>query len=115
MSGHHIIDLKHLIATALALMVLTVLTVAVAFIHIPAPFNIIVAIGIAVLKATLVAAFFMGLYWDKKINTIALLLSVVFFTLMVGITMLDTMFREKPSDIYNRPPAPPPVIQSSLR
>jgi cytochrome c oxidase subunit 4 len=112
MSGHHIIDLKYLIGTALALLVLTILTVAVHYIHIPAPFNIIVAIGIAVFKATLVAAFFMGLYWDKKINTIALLLSMVFFVLMVGITLLDTNFREKPSDIYIRPPSPPPVSPS---
>lgn len=112
MSGHHIIDLKYLIGTALALLVLTILTVAVHYIHIPAPFNIIVAIGIAVFKAALVAAFFMGLYWDKKINTIALLLSMVFFVLMVGITLLDTKFREKPSDIYNKPPAAAPVSPS---
>jgi cytochrome c oxidase subunit 4 len=114
MSSHHIISLKYLFGTAFALLILTGLTVAVAYIHIPAPFNIIVAIGIAVLKASLVAAFFMGLYWDKKINTIALLLSVVFFTLMVGITLLDTLYRDKPSDIFNKPPKPP-VTQSSLQ
>ena len=70
MSGHHIISLKYLFGTAIALVILTILTVAVAYIHIPYPFNLFVAIGIAVLKATLVAAFFMGLVWDKKINTI---------------------------------------------
>jgi cytochrome c oxidase subunit IV len=100
MSGHHIISLKYLIGTSLALLVLTFLTVAVAYIHIPDPFNIIVAIGIAVLKATLVAAFFMGLFWDKKINTMALLMSFLFFIIMVGITMLDTMFRDDPFWIY---------------
>jgi cytochrome c oxidase subunit 4 len=111
MSSHHIIPLKFLYGTAGALLVLTGLTVGVAFIHIPTPFNIIVAIAIALVKAVFVAAFFMGLYWDKKINTIALLLSVVFFTLMVGVTLLDTMFREKPSDIYYKMPAPPPTTQ----
>lgn len=100
MSGHHIISLRYLIGTALALLVLTVLTVAVAYIHIPEPFNLIVAIGIAVLKATLVAAFFMGLVWDKKINTMALLFSILFFVIMVGITLLDTLFREEPFWIY---------------
>lgn len=111
MSSHHIIPLKFLYGTAGALLVLTGLTVGVAFIHIPTPFNIIVAIAIALVKAVFVAAFFMGLYWDKKINTIALLLSVVFFTLMLGVTLLDTMFREKPSDIYYKMPAPPPTTQ----
>lgn len=100
MSGHHIISLKYLIGTALALTVLTVLTVVVAIIHIPEPLNLIVAIGIAVLKAALVAAFFMGLVWDKKLNTMALLFSFLFFIIMVGITMLDTMFRDKPFWIY---------------
>lgn len=100
MSGHHIISLKYLVGTALALLVLTFLTVAVAYIHIPEPFNLIVAIGIAVVKATLVGAFFMGLFWDKKINTIALLMSFLFFFIMVGITLLDTLFRDKPFGIY---------------
>jgi cytochrome c oxidase subunit IV len=100
MSGHHIISLKYLFGTAIALVILTILTVAVAYIHIPYPFNLFVAIGIAVLKATLVAAFFMGLVWDKKINTIALLMSFLFFIIMVGITLLDTMFREQPFGIY---------------
>ncbi len=113
MSGHHIIPMKFLLGTAGALFVLTALTVAVHYIHIPAPFNIIVAIGIAVLKASLVAMFFMGLFWDKKINTIALMLSVVFFVLMVGVTMLDTMFRDKPFGIYDKAPAPPATTSAA--
>lgn len=100
MSGHHIISMKYLLGTAIALVILTVLTVAVAYIHIPEPFNLIVAIGIAVLKATLVAAFFMGLVWDKKINTMALLFAFLFFIIMVGITMTDTMFRDDPFWIF---------------
>lgn len=92
--------MKYLLGTAIALVILTVLTVAVAYIHIPEPFNLIVAIGIAVLKATLVAAFFMGLVWDKKINTMALLFAFLFFIIMVGITMTDTMFRDDPFWIF---------------
>lgn len=100
MSGHHIISMKYLLGTAIALVILTVLTVAVAYIHIPEPLNLIVAIGIAVLKAALVAAFFMGLVWDKKINTMALLFAFLFFIIMVGITMTDTMFRDDPFWIF---------------
>lgn len=100
MSGHHIISLKYLIGTALVLLVLTIITVAVAYLHIPAPFNIVVAIGLATIKATLVAAIFMGLIWDKKINTMALLFSMLFFVIFIAITLLDTLFREEPFWIY---------------
>lgn len=100
MSGHHIIDLKYLVGTALALLVLTIITVALAFVHIPTPFNLIVAIGLATFKATLVAAFFMGLVWDKKINTMALVFSMLFFLIFIGITLLDTMFRGDPFWVY---------------
>jgi len=50
--------------------------------------------AIALVKATLVVLFFMNLYYDKKLNLIVFLSSLVFFLLMVGITLLDTMFRE---------------------
>jgi cytochrome c oxidase subunit 4 len=95
MSGHHVSSLKTLLANAAALMFLTALTVAVpTFFSIPSPYNIIVAIAIAVVKATLVALFFMNLYWDVKFNAMLLITGVIFVGLLVGITMLDTMFRE---------------------
>jgi cytochrome c oxidase subunit 4 len=83
-----------LLGTAGALLVLTVLTVAVpAMFTIPSPFNIIVAIAIAGAKATLVAMFFMNLYWDVKFNTMLLISGILFVGLLVGITLLDTLFR----------------------
>jgi cytochrome c oxidase subunit IV len=98
--SHHIIPLRALIATGLALTVLTVLTVAVYYIHFPDPINIIVALSIAIVKATLVGAIFMGLYWDNKFNTLILLMAFLFFFVFVGITMLDTMFRDPSMIIY---------------
>lgn len=93
MSGHHITSQKTLYSVAGALLILTILTVAVYYIHIPSPWNIIVAMGIAIFKATLVALFFMHLYWDEQFNTMLLLSSVVFFILLVGLTLIDTLFR----------------------
>lgn len=93
MSGHHISTDKTLLGVAGALFILTILTVAVHFIHIPAPWSIVVAMGIAIFKATLVAAFFMNLYWDERFNTMLLIASIVFFALLVGLTLLDTLFR----------------------
>lgn len=83
-----------------ALLVLTFLTVAVTWINIPEPFNVIVAIAIAVLKAALVAMFFMNLYWDTKFNTVVFLMSILFLLIFVSITLLDTMFREAGLPVY---------------
>lgn len=93
MSGHHISTDKTLLGVAGALLVLTILTVAVHYIHIPNPWSIIVAMGIAIFKGTLVALFFMNLYWDKRFNLMLLISSLVFFALLVGFTLLDTLTR----------------------
>lgn len=98
MSGHdhHVSSAKFLWGIGSALFFLTVITVAVTYIHFPEPWNIVVAIVIAVFKATLVAAFFMNLYWDSKFNSMLLIMSILFFILMIGITLLDTMYRADP-------------------
>ncbi len=93
MSGHHISTDKTLLGVAGALLLLTILTVGVNYIHIPAPWNIITAMGIAVVKAGLVALFFMNLYWDERFNSILLVAGLAFFGLLVGLTLLDTLFR----------------------
>lgn len=93
MSAHHQLSLKVLLGTAMALGLLTILTVAITAVHIPSPFNIIVAIGIASVKAYLVVMFFMNLRNDSKFNLLSFVFSVLFLLILVGITMLDTMFR----------------------
>ncbi len=94
MDLHHIPSKKQLFAVGGGLMVLTALTVAVAYIHIPSPFNIVVALLIAFGKASLVAAFFMELYWDRKFNSMLLILSVLFVFLLIGLSLLDIAYRE---------------------
>lgn len=93
MSGHHISSDKTLLSVAGALFILTVLTVGVHYVHIPDPWSMIVAMGIAIFKATLVALFFMNLYWDDRFNLMLFLSSIAFFILLVGLTLLDTLFR----------------------
>lgn len=96
MSGqheHHISTDKILLGTAGALFVLTLLTVGVHYLHLPDPWSIVVAMVIAVFKASLVALFFMNLYWDVRFNSMLLAASIVFLALLVGLTMLDTLFR----------------------
>ena len=96
MSGHHISSAKFLWGVGASLFVLTFLTVAVTWIHIPEPWHIIVAIGIAVAKAGVVVAFFMNLWWDSKFNTMLFAMSILFFVLLIGITLLDTLYRTDP-------------------
>ena len=91
--SHHIASAKQLWAVAIALFFLTFVTVAVTYVEIPEPFNLVVALGVALVKAFLVAAFFMALWWDVKFNTMLLIAGVLFFILMFGVTLLDTMFR----------------------
>jgi cytochrome c oxidase subunit 4 len=91
--GHYISSAGRLWAVAIGLFILTFLTVAVTYVEIPEPFNLVVALGIAFFKAFLVAAFFMNLWYDIKFNTMLLLAGVTFFILMFSITLLDTMFR----------------------
>lgn len=92
--GHHIASAKQLWAIGIALLVLTVLTVVVAGLGLPSPFDILSAMAIALTKAFLVAAFFMGLYWDTKFNSMLLIGALAFFILMVSITLLDTLYRD---------------------
>lgn len=100
MSGHHISSAKLLWGVAIALFILTFITVGVTWIEIPAPWNVIIAIGIAGIKATFVVLFFMNLYWDSKFNSLLLILSVIFFGLLIGITLLDTLFRTDPVPLF---------------
>lgn len=96
MSGHHISSAKFLWGIGIALLILTIITVGVAFIEIPSPWNIVIAIAIAVVKASIVAAFFMNLYWDSRFNLLLLVVGILFFILLIGITLLDTLYRTDP-------------------
>ena len=80
MSGHHISSAKFLWGVATSLFMLTFITVAVTWVAIPEPWNVVVAIAIAVVKAVIVSAFFMNLYWDSKFNMM-LFIMVVFMVI----------------------------------
>jgi len=90
---HHISTDKILLGVAGALFLLTLLTVGVHYLELPHPWSIVVAMVIAVFKAALVALFFMNLYWDVRFNSMLFVASIVFLALLVGLTMLDTLFR----------------------
>lgn len=102
MSGHehHISSDKLLLGIAGSLFILTIATVAVHYLALPHPYSIIVAMAIAVVKASLVALFFMNLYWDEQFNVMTFLFSILFLAIFVGLTLTDTLFRIIPEPAF---------------
>jgi len=62
--SHFIVPVKYYIGTFLSLLVLTFVTVTISRFDF-GTFNIVVAMLVAIVKASLVISFFMGLRWDK--------------------------------------------------
>jgi cytochrome c oxidase subunit IV len=70
-----------------ALMVLTIVTVAVSYLHMPVLPAVLVALAIASFKAALVASVFMHLKGEKQIIYWSLYLTAVFFVLLFALPM----------------------------
>ena len=85
----HVVSLKLLAAVFGALVFLTVVTVAASEINF-GEFNLIVALAIAVVKASLVVLFFMHLRWDKPFNSIVFIGCLIFVGLFISLALLDT-------------------------
>ena len=79
------------ITVFVALMVFTVITVAAARFHFAVPIAITIALIIATLKGSMVAAVFMHLSHEKKAIYGALLLTVVFFIVLLFVPLLTNL------------------------
>lgn len=97
----HPAPLKLLFAVFFALIVLTILTVALATVDL-GPFGIWISMTIATVKAALVALFFMHMYWDKSFNVLVFLSSFLFVALFIGLTMTDTQHYQNAIDAFPR-------------
>ena len=75
-----------------ALMVLTAITVAVAFVNL-GPLNFPVAIGIAITKATLVVLFFMHVKYSTQLTKMFVGMAFFFLLILFGLTMTDYLSR----------------------
>jgi cytochrome c oxidase subunit 4 len=90
--GHgmsHVLPMKVLLGTWGALMVLTVLTVTVRSIDLGADLNLLIAMIIATIKATLVCLYFMHLRYDKMFHTVVFISAILLATLFVTFTLMD--------------------------
>ncbi len=84
----HVMSPRTLISVFAALVGLTLLTVAAAEISFGA-WEVWVSLGIASVKATLVAVYFMHLRHDRPFNVIVFFSSLVFVALFLALTLVD--------------------------
>ncbi len=89
---HHIVSPKVYLAIFAALLVLTALTVAASFVEMGI-FNPIVALAIAVVKATLVVLFFMHVKYSTKLTKLTVGAGLFTFIVLVGMTLSDYITR----------------------
>jgi len=75
-----------------ALVVLTAVTVAVSYVHL-GMMNVVVALLVASVKASLVALFFMHLRYENRLVWGFALTPVFFLILIIAGTLTDTLFR----------------------
>jgi cytochrome c oxidase subunit 4 len=75
-----------------ALMVLTATTTAVSFVDL-GPWNTVVALGIAFLKATLVVLFFMHVKYSPRLTQITVGGGLLWLAILILITLSDFMTR----------------------
>ena len=101
-SENHQIGLTTYFGVFAALMVLTALTVWVAFQDFGA-LNNVIAIGIAVIKSTLVVLFFMHVIHSTPLTKITLVSSVLFFLILIAFVFGDVWTRGM-LNIADRPP-----------
>ena len=67
------------------LMVLTIVTVAISYLHLPVPIAVTVALLVATVKGALVACYFMHLVSEKKLIYAVLVLTAVFFAALLAL------------------------------
>lgn len=84
----HPAPVSMLLAVFFALLVLTFLTVFQSRFDL-GDMEIVLTLFIATVKAGLVIAFFMHLLWDKPLNAIVILSSLIFVSLFLGFCLMD--------------------------
>ena len=87
MSGHSVEEIdksvKKYIKIFFALLVLTVVTVAVSYLHVGIGMAVFIAMVVALTKGTLVAGYFMHLFGESKLIYWILFFMLIFFFILM--------------------------------
>ena len=102
---------KVYITVFVALMVLTIVTVAISRLHLSVPVAVTVALLVATIKGSLVACYFMHLISEKKLIYAVLGLTVVFFFALLALPVFTHSngywMHEPPSEAQSAPATSP--------
>jgi cytochrome c oxidase subunit 4 len=98
MSGHHVVSWKVYLAVFAALCVLTAVTVLVTGFDF-GPLNLVVALGVAVTKASLVVLYFMHARYSPRLTGVVVASSIAFFAILVFLTLTDYLSRPWPLSV----------------
>ncbi len=92
MTSDHAADIdRHVrvyITVFVTLMALTIITVAISYLHLPLPFAVTAALLVATVKGSLVACYFMHLISEKKLIYAVLGLTAVFFVALLALPVV---------------------------
>jgi cytochrome c oxidase subunit 4 len=76
------------ITVFVTLMALTIITVAISYLHLPLPLAVTAALLVATIKGSLVACYFMHLISEKKLIYAVLGLTAVFFVVLLALPVV---------------------------
>jgi len=96
----HVVPLPILLAVFAALIVLTWITVAATRIDLGS-WNLVIAMAIATVKATLVALYFMHLRYDKPFYSLLFVTAVLFVGIFISLTLMDTLEYQPDTDPWD--------------
>lgn len=88
----HVLSFTQLGMVLAVLLVLTVITVGVSYVHLGF-FNIPIALTIAATKVTFVLLFFMHLKYEGRVINISFLSTVGVLAILIGFTFWDVAYR----------------------
>lgn len=80
-------EVRRYVAVFIALLFLTIVTVAVSYLHLTVIPAVLVALFVAGIKGTLVASYFMHLISEKRAVYLTLLLTVVLFAVLMSLPL----------------------------
>jgi cytochrome c oxidase subunit 4 len=94
--SEHIVSVRVYLVIFGSLMVFTALTVFAASFdleHVWGPLNALVALTIAVIKATLVVLYFMHVRYSSRLTQVIIVAGIFWFMILIAFTMADYLTR----------------------
>ncbi|MEN3334400.1 MAG: cytochrome c oxidase subunit [Blastocatellia bacterium] len=90
--SEHVVSPKIYVSVFLALMFFTILTVVAAYFDLGRA-NVLIALVIACIKATLVVLFFMHVRWSSTLTKVFVVAGLFWLVIMVALTLTDYLTR----------------------